>query len=221
MNPEQLKKALDAIEAGDKEAALEILKAMIASAASGGEAPPPEAEAAAETPEEPPPAPEEEQEASIAASREFMRILGAKTPGEASAALQSIVTRVAALDADRAALELSERQGLVAQLVTAGAETPATAWVDADKRTPKKRLMDEPIAELRDRVKVLVKASKSRAPLAPPSEDAEADGERVFKTSKGEIKLSAREIKNCEAQKADVNAYAENKAIRAAARNRT
>jgi hypothetical protein len=219
MNPEQLKKALDAIEAGDSAAALEILKAMIASAASDGAAPV-ETEAAAETPAEPP-LPAEEQEASIAASREFMRILGAKSPGEASAALRSIVTRVAALDADRAALDLSERQGLVAQLVTAGAETPATAWADADKRTPKKRLMDEPIAELRDRVKVLVKASKSRVLLAPPAEGAEAEGERVFKTSKGEIRLSAREIKNCESQKADLNAYAENKAIRAAARNRT
>ena len=74
MNPEQLKKALDAIEAGDSAAALEILKAMIASAAASGASaePAPETAAAGEVAETPPPDPE--QAASIAASRESARI---------------------------------------------------------------------------------------------------------------------------------------------------
>ncbi len=219
MNPEQLKKALDAIEAGDSAAALEILKAMIASAAAGGE-PPPEVEAAAETAD--PPAPKEEEMAAVAASRQIFEVLGAKTAGEATAKLASLVDRVKTLDADRASLDLSERQGLVAQLVIAGAETPATAWADAEKRQPKKRLMDEPIAELRERAKTLVAASKARGHVPPASTSTVGvDDGRAFKTTRGEIVLSSREIKNCEKQGADVNAYAENKAIRESARNRT
>ncbi len=176
MNPEQLKKALDAIEAGDSEAGLEILKAMIASAAAGGAPPAPEAEAAAEVPEAPP---EEETAAAVAASRELMRVTAAKTPGEAVALMAAALGRVAALDADRSALELSERQALVTSLITAGAETPATAWEgDAEKRQPKKRLMDEPIAELRGRVKIIA-ASRPAGYRPPVVDDAAPTLSRV------------------------------------------
>ena len=216
MNPEQLKKALDAIEAGDSAAALEILKAMIASAAASGASaePAPETAAAGEVAETPPPDPE--QAASIAASRELMRITATKTPGEAVEALGRMHASVQELVADRAALDLSARQGLVTELVTAGVETPATAWADVEKRTPKKRFMDEPLAELRERVKIITATARPTGHRPPAASD---DG-RVIKTSKGDVQLSAREIKNCETQGADVNAYAENKAIRASARNR-
>jgi hypothetical protein len=216
MDPAQLKKALDAIEAGDSAAALEILKALIASAASGGASDamaeePADAMAAGDAAATPP------DPAAIAASRELMRVTATATPGEAVIALGKMYAEVQTLAADRAALDLSARQGLVAELVVAGAETPATAWADADKRTPKARFMSEPIEELRERV-ALIKASRPKAGgYQPPAVE---DG-KTFKTSRGEIVLSSREIKNCESQGADVNAYAENKAIRAAARNRT
>jgi hypothetical protein len=164
MSPEEIKKAMDVVAAEDGKAAIDILKNLIASLA-GGEPPPVETEAAAEVPDPP----VEEEVASVAASREILHVLGAKTPGEATAALKSLVDRVASLDADRAALDLSERQGLVAKLVTAGAETPATAWADAAKRTPKPRLMSEPIAELRERVTALVKASRASGHAPPES----------------------------------------------------
>lgn len=168
MDPAQVQKALDAIEAGDAAAALAILKALIASAAGGGAS-----DAAAEEPADmaagaaadaPPAA---DQTAAIAASRELMRVTATKTPGEAVAALERVFASVKTLEADRAALDLSERQGLVAELVLAGAETPATAWADAEKRTPKARFMSEPITELRERTKI-IKASRPAGGARPP-----------------------------------------------------
>lgn len=228
MNASDVQKALDAIESGDTASALTILKAMIVAEATDDpgdmppadpNAPPADATAAGSAADMPPP----DQTAAVAASRELMRITATKTPGEAVAALERMYADVKSLAADRAALDLSERQGLVAELIKAGAETPATAWEgDAAKRQPKARLMSEPIAELRDRVKIVVAAAGARRSVVaghrPPADDAE--GGRVVKTSRGEITLSASEVKNCEAARADVNAYAENKAIRASARSK-
>lgn len=220
MDPEQLKKALDAIEAGDSAAALEILKAMIASAASGGA--PPASETAAAGGEAPAPDPEKDplEAASIAASAELVRITGAANPGEMVTRVAAMFATVQSLEAGRAALELTERQGLIRELVLAGAETPATAWAGDDKSkcVPVKRLADEPIAELRERVKLVTAAAGARrAGHRPPAGGSDGGGQTIS-TSRGEVVLSAREIANCKAQGADVNAYAENKAIRASAR---
>jgi hypothetical protein len=65
-------------------------------------------------------------------------------------------------------------------------------------------------------LRVLSSASPKPAPGARPPVTA-GEG-RIVKTSRGEVLLSASEIKNCEALSANVETYAENKAIRDAAR---
>ncbi len=179
MNPEEIMKAMEVVAAEDGKAAIEILKNLIASLAGGG-APPPadDTAAAAETPAPPAPAPgEEEKAASIAASAELLRITGAANPGEALTRIAAMFTSVQTLEADRLALDLTERRGLIADLVTAGAETPATAWdgVDKDKRVPVKRLADEPIAELRARVKIITAAAGKPRGHRPPASTETVD----------------------------------------------
>jgi len=165
MDPEQIKAALEAIAAGDEAKALEILKALIASAAGGvPAADPASASATAETPEVPP---EEEMQAL---ARALMAATGAKTPGEAATFLASLKARVDTLDADRETLELSERRGLIAKLVKLGAETPATAWTgESTERVPCKRLALEPIADLRGRVAQIEAARPAPAGHRPPA----------------------------------------------------
>lgn len=75
-------------------------------------------------------------------------------------------TARAKLAKDRATLESGERRKLVGELVKLGAETPATAWADDDAKAPCKRLVDEPIVELRARVAKLAKA-KGASPVTP------------------------------------------------------
>lgn len=235
MDPKIAKAALEALKNDDKDAALALLEQMIASAVSGESAEPPpaaEASATAETAETPPAEPTEEEKALAALSREVVQLSGKASAGEAAAFVRELVALSQKTASDREALEASERRSLVAELVKLGAETPATAWdrdasgeiPEGDARTPKARLRGEPIAELRSRVSVLRAARPApagvRAPAAPAAPAAAAADGRSFKTSRGEIKLSAREIKNCESTGADVNAYAENKAIRESARNR-
>ena len=147
--------AIDALAGGDGNAALDILKALLTAAASGGAMPAgaePTAESAAVA---------EEQKAFAALARDLMTLSASATPGDVAQWARTIKAQADALAADRAALEAGERLSLVAALVTLKAETPATAWArdaagnipEGDARKPVKRLADEPIAELRDRVK--------------------------------------------------------------------
>jgi hypothetical protein len=177
MNPEAIKTALDAIEAGDEAAALAILKEMIAASASGDEpAPTAEGEALAETPE---PAPEEEGAALAALTKRF---------AAQQKQIAVLLAKVQSTDAANAAVELTERRALVADLVKSGAEFPAHAWQKDDKgeptTTPSKRLLDEPIAELRSRV-AAHKAAGPRGALTPPESGV------------SEIKLSKDEQAYC------------------------
>lgn len=207
MDPTKVKAALDALINGDTEACASILKDMIAAAASGGDTPPADDGAALNDAADPPP-PEKDDDTLAAAT---------KLARELREELTSLSAKVAELTAVRSSAELGERQDLVAELVKLGAETPATAWAgDPSKRQPCKRLAGEPLPELRERVKAL-SAAGSRT-LTPPPSGAAPDGARVIKTSRGDVTLTAREIKNCESTGASVEAYAENKAIRDAAR---
>lgn len=178
MDPAKIKAALDAIEKGDEAAALALLKELIAGAAGAGGEPAPEGEALAETPEPDPAA--EEEKAALAALK---LLTGKSSAGEAVEFLTTLHARVTVLDGERAALELSSRRELIADLVKLGVEVPATAWEgEPEKRTPSKRLAAEPIAELRARVQLLSKAKpRGREPVAPPPGD---DG--VIKLSKVE-----------------------------------
>lgn len=152
MNPELLAKALEAIKAGDGDAAAAILEQLIVESASGG-APPPATEGSetlAETPELPP---TEEEKAALAALR---RATGAENLGEACKALDGLVARLSKIDGEQATLDTSARLSLVGDLVKLGAETPATAWEgDPKDRKPVARLSAEPLDALRTRVKAL------------------------------------------------------------------
>lgn len=64
----------------------------------------------------------------------------------------SLKRRVAELGAQIAKAESVERRALVGELVKLGAEIPATAWEDSSATSPVKRLADEPLASLKDRV---------------------------------------------------------------------
>jgi hypothetical protein len=161
MDPELLKKALEAIKNGDGDAAASILESMIVAAASGDAAPPPADDAGALDAAADPPPPTDEERAALAALRKHTK---RSTLGEAVQELSAMAAERAALAAERDALELDERRGLIAGLVKLGAETPATAWEgEADKRVPCKRLASEPIADLRARCKAL-------GAKAPPKE---------------------------------------------------
>lgn len=146
MTPEQKAAALEAIEKGDAAAALELLKEVLAGApAEGGEA-------LAGTPA----TPTEEQQAAAAALTALSAAFGAKNPGELVTKVTALKSEVDSLAANRAALELSERRGLIAELVQLGAETPVTAWTGKpEDRNPCKRLSAEPIEDMRARVEAL------------------------------------------------------------------
>jgi hypothetical protein len=222
MSPELLKKILAVKESGDGNAALELLTEIVVEYAAGEQpAGDPTAGAA-----DPPPDPE--AEAMTALGREVVTLCGASSAGEAVTRAKAVFAEHAEIEARAVKLEASERRGLVADLVTLGAETPATAWArneageigEGDARVACKRLTSEPIAELRARVAAL-RAANPRAArrITPPETGTEiSEGDRVVKTPRGEVTLSAREIKNCEEKGVKVETYAENKAIRESAR---
>lgn len=161
MDPDKIKAAFEALKGGDQAAALELLEQIVVDLAVKGAgsdaaaAAEPAAEAtAAEDPvsEEPK---DEESEAATALSAQLLTLSGKKTPGEAAAFFADLVSRVAKLDEQRAALELSERRALTVRLVKIGAETPASAWEgDPKSQQPAEHLCGD-IAKLRARVESL------------------------------------------------------------------
>lgn len=182
MNPDQIKKALDAIESGDAAGALEILKAILVGLASdeaseddGGDD---TADAGAEAPDAPPSG---DGSPVVAASRELLRLTGRATIGEAVEEVRRLTSEARQMRADRDALDLNARQGLVAELVKLGIETPALAWEgttdeERAKRKPVARLMSEPLESLRERVRVL---SQLRPAVRRPVEGSGTDLSRL------------------------------------------
>jgi hypothetical protein len=190
MDPEMLKKALDAIEAGDSNAALEILKGLIAQAAGGDAAPvdPPADDPDAALADDPPV--EEDMAATAAAASRLLTLTAKATLGAAVAEVETwrqshlnADAERAKLDRDRAALEATERRSLVASLVKLGVELPATAWKDSTAKVPCKRLLAEPIAELRARVATFARArpgvltsGATTSGVVPPAGGTDAHG---------------------------------------------
>jgi hypothetical protein len=223
VDPEKVKAALDAIEAGDVEACKEILKEMVAAAAAAGAKPSgdaPPADAAAANADTAPPSDEESPE-TAALAHVALELTGLADPGAAIVAMREVFASAKKTKDASEAAELAEQRALIADLILCGVEFPSTAWEGKpEDRNPVKRLADEPIDSLRTRV-AAVKAARGSKPRqhTPPVQTPEQGG-RMVKTSKGEIELSAREIKNCETQKVKLEDYAENKAIREAARRK-
>ena len=100
---------------------------------------------------------------------------------------------------ERLEVDALERRSLVATLVKAGAETPATAWSDEKGTVPVARLQGEPLAELRDRVGKVAAARGIMASVVPP-----AGG--------GEHGLTPAQLALCAAQKIDPAQFAQMRA---------
>lgn len=211
MDPAKVKEAIEALKNEDGAKALELLESMIASAAGGEETPaeePPMDEPPPEMTSEDPPAASEDEQATKAASEKLTKLTGKASPSEQLEEIErwrashvELTEERAKVAKDQAALELSDRRRLIADLVKLGAETPATAWAgDAKKLVPCKRLAAEPIGELRDRVQVLLAARGGKMPTAPKPPTGETHG------------LSERELEKCKKRGIDPAKYSEVKA---------
>lgn len=180
MSPEMVKRALEAIKAGDSDGAISALEELLVAQASGEE-PEIETEPAAETQEESgdalasvaeEPVPDEEKEAMRSALSTFCALTGRKSADEALSQVQTWSKRFAELQEREVTVELAARRDLIADLVKLGAELPATAWAgDAKDRVPCQRLASEPIDDLRSRVTVL-RAAKPTTVVRPPAGQA-------------------------------------------------
>jgi len=188
MSEELIKGALDALSAGDADAASEILKKILVELASGESS-----EATAETPDaapeemtaEPEDADDEgdeEKEKEAAAMANALRsTLRVETPREVLASVKRMQAEIDSLKLSRDADEQNERVSLVGELVKLGAELPATAWADADTFRPVDTLRDMPMAALRSRVEAFRASPTARANATPPKRAAVAlsDGDQA------------------------------------------
>lgn len=149
MDPDKLMGAIDALKAGDAEAAIAILEELAAAAA---------AEAPAEG-------------ESTGGPAEQLSALGED--------VRARLAKLEQLEQAQAERDATERQSLVAQLVRLGAEVPATAWADAATRTPAPRLAAEDLGSLRARCELLARAKAPTArPAAPAQDDGLTETER-------------------------------------------
>jgi phage I-like protein len=174
MDPKLIAEALDALTAGDAEKCAEILKAVIASAAGApadagaGDGASDGSGASTEATAEPPDPKKDDAEAMARALSSLLKVQGA---AEVVAAVKALSADVAALKLSREADEHNERVALVGELVKLGAELPATAWADADKRVPVDVLRTMPMPALRARVEAFRKAPRAFA-ATPPAQGA-------------------------------------------------
>lgn len=208
MNPDQVKAIIEAIKTGDSASALALLEQMLVAEATDdpGDAAPPAPPGANPTDGTADPS-----AGDASAMAALARALGTDVGGVVSAVTQ-LRERVDAQERREAVIELGARRDLVAELVKLGVEIPATAWSgDPAQRQPCKRLMAEPIAELRARVEQL----RAARPVAP--QNAPPDG-RPDVASGTELdvvaeikKLSREEIAKCKARGISLEDYVERK----------
>lgn len=156
--------------------------------------------------EGPPPAKPEKASVVGAALSNLLRMTGAKSIEEAVSNVAEyqkshieLETGRQQLAKERAILESAERRKLCVELVTLGAEFPATMWADAESKTPKARWQNMPIAELRSHVSEqrAARGGKRAPDLAPPQAGAGTV-----------IGLTAEELRYCEELKCDPKTYA-------------
>ncbi len=234
MDPAKLKEAVEAIKAGDGDAALAILEAMIVGEAAGDEddagAGAGEGDAGGvamgqET--------DEDETAVAAAATRLTRVTGKTTMSEAVDEVETWKKSHLELEAERkriaderAVLEGAERKRLYAELVTRSGARPATVWAD-DKATKAKPYLERmTIVELRQHVADAVGAAPRRpgAPPTPPSGSpggAGDQGDQEFETQNGTITVSARELADCKKKNIDPAKYAETRAAIRARSHRT
>lgn len=186
MDPAKLKEAVEAIKAGDGDAALSILEAMIVGEASGGEESDEGAGAdggagdggmALET--------TEDETAVAAAATRLTRITAKSTMSEAVDEVEiwrkshlELEAEKKKIAVERAQLEAAERKKLYGELVTRGGAKPATVWAD-DKATKAKPYLEAmSIVELRQHVADAVGATPRRVGpdvTTPPTSETTSD----------------------------------------------
>lgn len=148
MDPKLLQQIIEAIKAGDGDAALKLLEQLLAGGGEGGSEGASDPSAGGGDPAA--------AQSAMAAVREL------------SAQVKDMRDREAKIEQERAAADSVERKRLIARLVKMGVETPATAWEgEPEKQTPCKRLTGEPVSEMRARVEALAKTRPEVA--APPA----------------------------------------------------
>lgn len=118
----------------------EMAQGKQAESTDESEAPMPEASAVEE---------EEKDKTMAVSARDEVKRLRAELEAQRAKDLAELET----LKAEKQERDLAERQSLVAELVVLGYETPASAWVASDGKTPKGMLATMPLVELRQRVK--------------------------------------------------------------------
>jgi hypothetical protein len=166
---------------------------------------------------------EDEEYEKNKASYKAMRAMFLRTTSSASfaealnvveswkASHASLATERAALEADRAKLEASDRRQLCVELVKLGAEFPATIWVDttAKAKKLKPRWLSMPIAELRSHVEEQRAARGAKADKAAgvqPPAGTVTDGAATIDAEVA--KLTAQELQFCKESGADPKDYA-------------
>jgi Mu-like prophage I protein len=151
------------------------------------------------------------------AMRSMLRTLtGSKTFGASLSVVQvwrkshlELETERTRLAAERAVLESAERRSIAGELVTLGAEFPATIFVDPLKPTVlKQRWTKMPIAELRSHLADQKSARKGQKNLRPPTGKTD-DG-----TTTEIVELSATDLQLCKQMNCDPKEYARLKGVR-------
>ena len=135
----------------------------------------------AEDPEAPPAEEDETKGEAVAATARILRLTGRST---LSASLDEVATWRAShleleqgrakLQAEQAKLEAGERRTLAGELVKLGVELPSTIFEDASAAKPKlsKRLLDEPIGDLRKRAATWRAAKGSHVVMSAPKSES-------------------------------------------------
>lgn len=233
LDPDLVVKALNAVEAGDLDAAMQILKSMIASAAGASPDPGPDPDAAGEPGSEgdgtqptqdsaapPPPAakpgaPDDSDDPAKKTEHKAMRVMlcslaGKETFAEAVAEAEkwrvshlTLETERQQLSAQRATIEAAERRALAIELVTIKAEFPSTVWADDKAVALKPRWLKMPIEELRQHVAEQKLARKSKTP-APELRPGALPAESTDADIDAQVAaLTPMELRICKAQKCD------------------
>lgn len=205
LDPDKLKAAIAAIKDNDGDAALAILEAILTGDSAPTDAP---ADAATEVADPAPAAPTDPAPAATgrldkAASAALMRLTGCATEDEALTQYRGMQESVAASGRAQAAVELNTRRGLIVELIKLGVETPKTAWqgltlADRDKRVPVKRLADESIEEMTERIATL-RPLRRADPTPPVGESGDFDmAAEVAKLNAAQIAQIKKSGKNAE-----------------------
>lgn len=158
---EQLKAILAALQAGDAEKVDALLQAAIAEADAAPDNAPDDSK------------PDETAAVESAVTTSLLSETGATDVTEALSIVKQWGAAQAAVNAQRATIELTSRRALIAELVKLGVETPATAWQgEIEKRVPVVRLSTEPLDEMRARVGQLKAAKGTSRETRPAVTDA-------------------------------------------------